>query len=121
MSRTRIAARATMFLVLLTATVSIPAIVAMQGCSLISESKSPSAIYNDWNEGYILAVTNINAAKRRGDISQEDWDTYYNPAIQEASRVLDTMYASLDDPEQFDLATEALASLMNIIKHGATE
>lgn len=102
--------------VLLAAT---PVAVVSPGCSIFQKGSHPSEVYTDWNEFYILAVTNLIAAYDAGDISKDDWDNYYTPAILEADRLLDELKDAIDDPKSFDLTQQALRSVMNILEQKA--
>lgn len=98
--------------------VAVPTVAFTPGCSIFQESAHPTAVYQDWQQVYISTVELLNVAFDEGKIGQSDWDTIYNPAIQEGDRLLDVMYASLEDPQLFDLNKEALISVINIIKNG---
>lgn len=101
--------------------VSIPVITApMTGCSLIQNTATPERIYFESQEAFIVLVTAAIEAKRKGTISQDDWDSSWNPAIQQGSDLLDEMQAAYleGDYESFNLARSTLTAVAEILKGG---
>jgi len=95
----------------------------MTGCAAWSQQieDTPRGQYFQAQEVYIVAVTNLIAAKRAGLISQSDWDTIYNPAIQEGNSLLDLMDESIEssDAAVFNLARASLEAISRMLKGGA--
>lgn len=100
-----------------------PSTAVSPGCAIFQRDADPNSVYDEWNEIYIAVARNLIAAYDNGDISQDDWDAVYAPAIAEADRLLDTMYASagFGDIDGVSLAADALRSVMTILEGGVAE
>ena len=99
--------------------ISIPVVTApMAGCSILQTTETPERVYFNTQEAFIVLVTNALQAKRDGRISQQDWSTVWNPAIQQGSDLLDEMQmAYLDgDYESFNMARATLNAVSEILK-----
>lgn len=71
-----------------------PAVTVMPGCALIQREATPNAVYFDTQEAFILSVRNLNAARRAGEIGDDDWVNIYLPAINRGNSILDDMDAA---------------------------
>ena len=108
-------------LVLITLFVAVPtiAVSSMTGCQAFGQIEDTDrGRYFQAQEFYIVAVTNAISLMNAGSISQEDWDTLFNPAIQEGTALLDIMEASYmaNDPQSFDLARASLESIITVLQ-----
>lgn len=72
----------------------VPQAVTMPGCALVQRGASPDSVYFDTQEAFILSVRNLNAARRAGEIGDEDWVNIYLPAINRGNSILDDMDAA---------------------------
>jgi hypothetical protein len=99
---------------------AIPATtVPLTGCQAFGQIEdTPRGRYFQAQEVFILAVTNAIQAKQAGSIAQEDWDSLFNPAIQEGNVLLDVMESAYmsGDSQSFDLARASLESISRLLK-----
>lgn len=99
--------------------IAVPTLTVSPGCSIFQVSETgPRRTYFELQEAYILAVSSLIEAKRVGEISQNDWDTIWNPAIQAGNRILDDMDAAVqaDDPGLFNIAESSFREVIIILE-----
>lgn len=96
--------------------------VPMTGCAITQvfqeQEQTPQRIWFNAQEAFIVLVRTATQAKIDGRISQSDWDTRWNPAIQQGNALLDEMQAAYlnDDYESFNIAKAALAVASAILE-----
>lgn len=105
--------------VLFTAT---PAVTFMGGCDAFGQSieDTPRGNYFEIQEAFTAAASIALDAKRSGSISQDDWDSIYNPAIQQGSILLDSMEAAVvtGDTNRLQTLRGLLVGIIEIINGG---